>query len=688
MKKQKPNYLIVGLTVGFLFIGVVMVIFTIVPKDLLFKSDKPKPTPESTLAQYMSYINSKDYSSMYKMLSDKSKSGISLSDFTARNKRIYEGIEAKDLKIQTEKMEKAENSSNSFKITYTTSMDTLAGKLSFLNDAIITPGKEHEFLIQWDSSLIFPQLGNKDKVAVHTLKGIRGSILDRNGNILAEDGTVSSVGLVPQKMSNDLKKDIEKIAQILNVTAESIDKQLNASYVKSDTFVPIKLISQNDTEKENALLNIKGVKISNESARVYPLGESAAHLTGYLQNISADEAKKLKGQNYNDNSVLGKAGLEKLFEDRLRAYDGYEIVIVDPDGKTKHSLSKKEKKDGEVIHTTIDSQLQSKLYNRMKNEKSCSVVLNPKTGEVLALVSTPAYDPNEFILGMSPDRWKVLNDDTRKPMYNRYKAAFCPGSSFKPIIAAIGITTGKIDPQENFGHSGLSWQKDSSWGSYQVTTLKDYGNLANLENALINSDNIYFAKATLKIGPDTLSQQLLNLGFHETVPFEFGLTASQFGTQNSFDSEIQLADSGYGQGLVLMNPVHMASIYSALVNNGSMIKPYQENKENTTPSFWKTQVFSKEACDIVRNDLIQVIESPSGTGRSGRVAGIKLAGKTGTAEIKASKEDTKGTELGWFVAFNTDNSSNRQLLALTMVEDVKNRGGSHCAITIAKSVFE
>ncbi len=685
MKKQKPNYWIVGLTVGLLFLGIVTVLFIMLPKNLISK--KEKPTPESTLAQYMSYINSGDYSNMYKMLSDKSKANISLSDFTARNKKIYDGIEVKDLKIQTEKVEKAEKDSDSIKITYTTNMGTLAGKLSFLNDTIITPGKNQEFLIEWNSNLIFPQLDDKDRVVVRTLKGTRGSILDRNGNVLAEDGTVSSIGFVPKKMSNDLKNDIGKVSQILNVPAEFINKQLNASYVKPDTFVPIKLISQNDTEKENALLKIKGVKISNESARVYPLGESAAHLTGYLQNISADEVEKLKSQNYNDNSVLGKAGLEKLFENRLRAYDGYEIAIVEPDGKTKHSLLKKEKKDGEAIYTTIDSQLQSKLYNQMKNEKSCSVVLNPKTGEVLALVSTPAYDPNEFILGMSSDRWKALNDDTRKPMYNRYKAALCPGSSFKPVIAAIGITTGKIDPQENFGHSGLSWQRNPSWGSYQVTTLKDYGNLANMENALINSDNIYFAKAALKIGPDTLAQQLLCLGFNETVPFEFGLTASQFGTKNSFDSEIQLADSGYGQGQILINPIHMASIYSAFVNNGSMIKPYLENKENPTPSFWKTQVFSKEACGIVRNDLIQVIESPNGTGRSGRVAGIKLAGKTGTAEIKESKEDTKGTELGWFVAFNADDSG-KQLLALTMVEDVKNRGGSHCAITIAKSVFE
>ncbi|WP_330657243.1 penicillin-binding transpeptidase domain-containing protein, partial [Clostridioides difficile] len=128
----------------------------------------------------------------------------------------------------------------------------------------------------------------------------------------------------------------------------------------------------------------------------------------------------------------------------------------------------------------IDSKLQSKLYDQMKNDKGCVVVMNPKTGEVLSLVSSPSYNPNEFILGMSEDRWNELNKNENKPMYNRFKARLCPGSSFKPVTAGIGITTGKINPNENFGHSGVSWQKDSSWGSYKVTTLKDYGNTAKM----------------------------------------------------------------------------------------------------------------------------------------------------------------------------------------------------------------
>lgn len=624
---------------------------------------------------------------MYGLLSEKSKANMTAEDFTTRNKKIYTGVEAKNVNIHIDGTGQVEGSSDK-KISYTTNMDTAAGKLSFQNEAIITQDQDGKYRIEWESKLIFPRLNSKDTVKVSTLKGKRGSIVDRNGTVLAEDGTVSSVGLVPQKMSNNMETDIAKLSQILSVSVETINKKLNATYVKKDTFVPIKMISKEDTKTEKALLEIHGVKISNATERVYPLGEKAAHLTGYIQNISADELKELKDKNYNSTSVIGKIGLEKLFEDRLRANDGCEISIVDPDGNVKQTLIRKEKKDGETVRLTVDAQLQSKLYEKMKNDKSCSVVMNPKTGEILALVSTPAYNPNEFILGMSSERWTKLNDDPNKPMYNRYKAALCPGSLFKPVIAAIGITTEKINPQENFGHSGLSWQKDPSWGSYQVTTMTDYGDQVDMKNALIYSDNIYFAKAALKIGAPSLTEQFLKLGFNEALPFEFGLTASQFGANKNFDSEIQLADSGYGQGQILVNPIHMASIYSAFVNDGNMIKPYLEYKENASPAFWKNNVFSGDAVKTVRDDLIQVIENPHGTGRTGKVAGLTLGGKTGTAEIKASKEDTQGTELGWFGAFTADADSGKQLFALTMVEDVKDRGGSHYVIPIVKSVFQ
>lgn len=690
-QKKKRRILLINISlVSCVLVGMLFFVFikkdeNVIERIMEITEEEKTSSPEDVLTEYMSCIVSKDYEKMYELISDQSKINISETDFINRNKNIYEGIESENVTIKVN--DSYEEESNKI-INYESNMETIAGELNFINEVTLSQNDEKEYCIEWSSKVIFPNLSDEDKVKISYTSAERGSIIDRNGIILAGKGTVASVGIVPGKMSENMDEDLKKISEILSMTEEGIQEKLNASYVKPDSFVPLKSISHTELELKEQLLEIPGIMITDKEVRTYPLGEKAAHLTGYVQNINAEELKEMDGKNYNKNSIVGKIGLEKLLEDQLCGIDGCSINIIDNSGNKKDTLVAKPKQDGKDIKLTIDADLQNKLYDQLKNDKSSTVVMNPITGEILALISTPSYDPNEFILGMSNERWQVLNENEDKPMYNRFKATLCPGSTFKPIIAAIGLTTDKIDHDENFGYSGLSWQKDESWGSYKVTTLKDYGSQVDMRNALINSDNIYFAKAALKIGEDTLAERLINMGFNESLPFEFGLASSEFGTENKFDTEIQLADSGYGQGKILVNPVHMASIYSAFVNGGNMIKPYLEYEDNKTPEFWKEQIFSIEAVQTICNDLIQVIEDPNGTGHSAKIEGITLAGKTGTAEIKASKDDTTGTELGWFAAFTVAENSNKQYLALSMVEDVKNRGGSHYVIPIIKSVFE
>ena len=165
-------------------------------------------------------------------------------------------------------------------------------------------------------------------------------------------------------------------------------------------------------------------------------------------------------------------------------------------------------------------------------------------------------------------------------------------------------------------------------------------------------------------------------------------TSSQYANNNTFSSEGAIADTGYGQSEVLVNPIHMASIYSAFVNDGNMIMPYIEYKENKNPEYLVKDAFSKDSANEIKQDLQQVVDDPAGTANSAKISGIKLAGKTGTAEIKKSKEDIEGTEIGWFNAFIADENSSEQLLMISMVEDVKNRGGSHYVIPKVKSIFE
>ena len=206
---------------------------------------------------------------------------------------------------------------------------------------------------------------------------------------------------------------------------------------------------------------------------------------------------------------------------------------------------------GLLLAAASEGRPPQKLYEQFREDKGCSVAMNPCTGEVLALVSTPSYDDNAFILGLSDAQWSAWNGDEARPLYNRFRQTWCPGSTFKPVTAAIGLSTGAIDPGKDYGSEGLRWQKDRSWGSYYVTTLHTYEPVT-LENALIYSDNIYFAKTALAIGAEDLTDALDQLGFGQALPFEIAMAKSQYSNTDTIETEIQLADSGYGQGQVLV----------------------------------------------------------------------------------------------------------------------------------------
>lgn len=653
----------------------------------IYFNNKPKNKPEDVLQTFVSYINDKKYEDMYSLLSSKSKANISEEDFIKRNKNIYEGIEAENFSVDIQSIE---NENKLAKVTYKNSMDTMSGHVDFTNTVTLELNEEKEYKIDWTSNLIFPKLNTEDKVRVKTIEAKRGSILDRNGEYLATNGVASKIGLVPGKMSDNKEENIEKIAELLNMTSAGINSELSASYVKADTFVPLKTVGKNEMELKNKLLEIKGIKIIDTDERIYPQGVSTSQLVGYIQPINSEELKEKAKEGYTSSSKIGKYGLERAYESTLRAVNGSEIYIEDANGNKKTSIAKQEQKDGQDVKLTIDSKLQQIVYEQFKDDKSAVVVMNPKTGEVLALASCPSFDSNNFSLGMTTADYKNLTENPDNLLYNRYLATYAPGSSFKPIIGAIGLTTGAFSADDDFGRSGTKWQNDSSWGDLYITTLSTYSGPANLKNALIHSDNIYFAKAALKIGGKNLINSLKNIGFGQQIEFPQTISKSSYSNSESFTNETQLANSGYGQGEVLVNPIHMAMMYSAFVNEGNMIMPYLEYKENAssqTAKYYKENAFSKEAANEVRDGLIQVVENPSGTAHSAKIEGKTIAGKTGTAEIKQSKDDTEGTEIGWFNAFNVGESDESLLLVVSMVENVKGKGGSHYLLPKVRAIF-
>ncbi len=593
------------ITVAILLVVIIAVVVT-----TLYIINKDQNKPDEVLYAYMDCLKNKDYESMYNMISNSTKERVDKDTYLARNKNIYEGIEATNFEI-TNVSTNIDKKSSNYSVTYNMSFDTLAGSLDYDYTMTFDRQDDNKYYINWNSNLIFPSLDETEKVRVYSVAGSRGDILDRNDKVLA-------------------------------------------------------------TNDENG-------------QREYPYGEVASHFVGYIRGITAEELEAHKGEGYTESSLIGKTGLELAFEDRLRGKNGTGIKIVDANENIIESIAETDVEDGEDVKTTIDITLQENIFNEFDGDNGFSVAMNPKTGEVLAMVSFPSFDSNNFVTGFTDAEWNKLSNDENTPMFARYESTWAPGSSFKPVTGAIGLNTDSFTASEDFGTSGLSWQKDSSWGDYKITTLTTYGGKANLRNALIYSDNIYFAKAAIKIGAKTLAEQLTKIGFNKSVDFPVSMSASQYSDSDTFSSEIQLADSGYGQGKVLVNPLHMASIYSAFVNDGNMIKPVLEY--NGEAEYLVEDAFSKQTADEIRDDLVQVVENSNGTGHAAKISGVTMAGKTGTAELKASK-DENGEELGWFNTIVVSDDDDEQLLTINMVENVENRGGSHYLLPKVKNIVQ
>ena len=608
--------------------------------------------------EYYSHLVKKDYKKRYAMLTKGSLARTSQKVFETRYENIYDGIEAKNMKVKI-------NEINDNVVNCTISMDTIAGKVSYDNKITV---KNDE--IVFNEKMLFDGIEGENKVRVLTDNASRGKILDRNDKELATIGEAYSVGLVRGKLNGE--GDYQAIADLLDMSVDKIKKIMSASWIKDDSFVPLKEIAKDDDGKllANQLLTIKGVKLNTVYVRYYPYGEVTSHLTGYLQQVNAEDLEKHKNEGYSETSLIGRSGIEAAYEKDLKGIDGKKIIITDKDGKEIKIIANKRVKDGKDIKLTIDIDLQKDLYNEYQNDKSASVAMNPKTGEILALVSTPSFSSNDFILGFNSEQWENLNNDALKPLTNRFKATYIPGSSMKPITGAIGLDAKKIEPNKDLGALD-KWQKDSSWGNYYVTTL--HAPIPNnLKNAIIYSDNVYFARSAVEIGKDELTSGYDKLKIGKKIPFELSLNLSQYLNKDSKFDDQKLADSGYGQGELLINPVQLASIYSSFVNEGDIFQPYLIIDQKPKP--WIKSAFSKGTVNIIKEALIGVISDSNGTGHAIYHNDIELAGKTGTAELKSSQSDTNGTELGWFTVMTIN--SDTPILITTMVEDVKERGGS------------
>ncbi|WP_459503612.1 penicillin-binding transpeptidase domain-containing protein [Bacillus sp. C1] len=636
--------------------------------------------PAQAFDTYAKAWNKQKFADMYDQLSENAKKTISKKDFTEKYEKIYKGIEVENLKVETGEVK--EDKEDKGPVPFKVSMDTVGGEISFSYEAKLVKekdGDKESWKIDWTPDYIFPGMTKDSKIRMQTFQAKRGEIYDRNGQGLVTNGKASEVGIIPGQLGDAAAQTKETVAKLLNMSVEEIDQKLTAKWVKQDYFVPIGILQEGATQ--NDYIDLQGVSSRPVNVRTYPLGEAAAHLTGYMGKVNAEDLKSLQKKGYQADDPVGKAGLEQIFEGELRGEKGGRVFMEDAKGKEIKDLAKKEAKDGKNITLTIDSAVQAKIFAEMKGEAGSSAAINPQTGETIALVSSPAYNPNVMVRGASKAQREAWANDSKKPMTNRFTQASAPGSVFKPITSAIGLETKVIDPKEELKIEGLQWTKDSSWGNYYVTRVKDASPI-DFDKAMKYSDNIYFAQQALKIGEDKFMNEAKKFGFDEKLPIEYPFPVSTI-AKSSMENDIQMADTGYGQGQVLMTPLHLALTYAPIVNEGNIPSPHLIKDDKQTKP-WKEHVISKGNQDILKNALTKVINDEDGTGKIAKIDGMTLAGKTGTAELKESK-DAEGKELGWFAAFDL-NSPN--MIVTMMIEDVKGRGGSNIPSEKVKHVFQ
>lgn len=647
--------------------------------------------PDTTVQKYINTLQTQNYDELYTLMTPESlqQSGMTKEQFVQKYKAIFDGMKVSAIEVDAGIPAPVPDDKQQYTLNYSAHMNTFLGNIDQKYQLkLIQQDSDHgkTWRIQWQPSLILPEMTQGDKVKVQILHPERGEIVDTDGYPLATKGTIFEWGIIPGKLGTD---DTAKAASLTAISAyykvpeDTIEKALAQSWVKDDYFVPIATTADPTIPDK-----LNGVSMQTKEVRSYPLGEAAAHLIGYVRQTTAEDLEKDTEGYYSAQDWIGKAGLEQSMEKQLRGTKGGRIEIVDEAGKTKSVIAEEKAVNGETITLTISSSVQRELYTTMASQQDAgsAVLMNPTNGKLLALVSTPAYDPNKMVTGLSQSEWEAYSNDPNLPFTNRFTNRYAPGSVFKAITAAAGLTEKVTTPDKVHTIQGLQWRKDNSWGGYYVTRVKNLLQV-NMNDALIYSDNIYFAQEAVEMGKAKFIEGIQKFGFGNN----FGLDAlylkpSQYANKDhsTLDSEVLLADTAYGQGEMLMSPIHLAASFTPFITEGKLISPilFEDQALNSaTPA--NTQIITPEVADTVKSALLQVVSHSGGTAHALADLPYQVAAKTGTAELKLAKGE-RGQENGFVITFDTTSS----FVLAAVIENVNGRGGSHYVVNKLHSFLQ
>lgn len=539
-------------------------------------------------------------------------------------------------------------------------------------------------------------LADGNRIRIIPAVAPRGTFYDRNGQLLVTNRPGFTVSLLP--LTSPIKEEvIERLSALVHVPVEDI----KAKIAGHSGFDPIRIKADVTPDIVSIIEEQKelypGVMIENTPIRDYVLKQEGAHTFGYVSEINDEELKEKKADGYKSGDIIGKFGLEKIYDKYVRGEDGGDQVEVDVSGKPVKRLGRKVPVPGDDLVLTIDKDLQTAAEKAVDDRlaaihasAAAAVVMNPQTGEVLAMVSRPAFDPNLFAHGISSKDWAKLNNNPFHPMDNKtISGEYPPGSTFKIVTGTAALTEGKVAPEEKIFDSGHHWIIPK--GNAEGEAL----GWINFQEALAHSDNVYFYEMGNRLGIDLLEKYARMFGLGQRtgidLPYEAkGLVANrEYKKKNFEDGDWYLSetfDAAIGQGFNLVTPLQAAMVMGEIAADGKRYKPHLVSRIQTQdgdvikefqPELLSELQVPANVIKLVQEGLHDVTKF--GTAASTfRGFPVDIAGKTGTAE------NSQGRDHGWFVAYGPFDNPN--IVVAVIVE--QGGFGSQSAVPIGREILE
>lgn len=535
----------------------------------------------------------------------------------------------------------------------------------------------------------------------------RGTMYDRNGVMLVDSRPAFTVSVLRQEVS-DRQALFGRLSQLLGIEPRQFEARWRAGQIVPD-YQPLPLLEDIDRATMEIVqehgIELPGVIVEGKPLRAYPQGPVAPHLLGYLGEVTEEDLRRPEFSGYRPRNLVGKTGLERLFEEKLRGEDGYRLIEVNVRGRELRQLTTQKPSPGQRLTLTLDAKVQQAGEKAFGDQAGAAVALDVRNGDVLAFINRPAFDPAQFARGINGSEWRALTEDPRHPMQNRVlRGQYPPGSTFKIAVALAALEAGIATPDTSVSCSG-----GITLGSHEFRCWNKGGHGAvSLHRALKESCDVYFYRIGMQLGIDRIAAMCHRMGLGQPVGFPTGSERSglipdrewkrkRFGT-DWYNGETVICS--IGQGYVLATPLQLATMMATVANGGTVWKPqvvkrveslqgdqvWTPEPEKVTESKW-----SPNHLRAVRSALEAVVNEPGGTAYRNRLPEVRFAGKTGTAQVVGRKGDKAADTSKYehrdhalFVAYAPAVAPE---IAVAVVVEHGGHGGS-AAAPVAKAMFE